>query len=96
MNVEYNIGRVCVSRAGHDKGEIFMIIGLQNENYLLISDGKRRKIDKPKKKKARHVICQKEYFPEIAQKISAGCITDSDISKALKTCENPRQTTKED
>jgi len=63
---------------------------------VLILGGKKRKIEKPKKKKARHVNCQKEYLPQIAQKISAGCITDSDISKALKTCEDPRQTTKED
>ena len=33
------IGVVCTSRAGHDKGRAFVIVGVCDENHVLLSDG---------------------------------------------------------
>ena len=49
------IGTVCVSRAGHDKGRAFLIVGVYDENHVLLSDGETRKLPKPKKKKLSHL-----------------------------------------
>lgn len=46
---------VALSMAGRDKGRLFAIIGRESENYVLIADGRLRKVQKPKKKKLRHV-----------------------------------------
>ena len=47
-------GRIVQSTAGHDKGELFCVVGVQ-EPYLLLADGRRRKGASPKRKKRAHV-----------------------------------------
>lgn len=43
------------STAGHDKGGVFAVIGFTDGEIALIADGKRRKLEKPKKKKLKHL-----------------------------------------
>ncbi|GFR35247.1 KOW domain-containing RNA-binding protein [Thermobrachium celere] len=45
------LGQIVHSRAGRDKGRYFIVVGLIDENYVLIADGDLRKIESPKKKK---------------------------------------------
>jgi len=52
------IGLYAESRAGHDKGKLYIIIGVENE-YAWIADGKSRTIDKPKKKNLKHLCIYK-------------------------------------
>ena len=42
------------SLAGHDKGELLVIAGFENEK-VLVCDGKHRKLDKPKCKNPKHL-----------------------------------------
>jgi len=48
-------GTVVLSLSGRDEGRIFAVIDIIDENYILIADGKHRKLDKPKKKKLKHL-----------------------------------------
>lgn len=47
-------GDLVVSLCGHDKGEIFVVINVGGD-YVTICDGKRRKAEKGKKKKIKHI-----------------------------------------
>ena len=49
-------GDVVLSTAGHDKGIYFLVLDVVGENnqYLLLADGKNRTVIKPKKKKIKH------------------------------------------
>ena len=49
-----NISDVVVSTAGHDQGELFYVIGM-DEQFLYLANGKDRSLDKPKRKKRKHV-----------------------------------------
>ena len=49
-----NISDVVVSTAGHDQGEIFYVIST-DDKYLYLANGKDRTLDKPKRKKRKHV-----------------------------------------
>ena len=49
-----HISDVVVSTAGHDQGEIFYVIGM-DEQFLYLANGKDRSLDKPKRKKRKHV-----------------------------------------
>ncbi len=62
------IGWVVRSTAGHDKDDIFCVVGVQ-ENFLLLADGKTRKVGKPKRKKKIHVdiICRTAESDTIIQ-----------------------------
>jgi len=49
------VGSVVRSRAGRDAGRDFLVIGILDEEYVLLADGDLRKADKPKKKKMKHL-----------------------------------------
>ena len=49
-----NISDVVVSTAGHDQGEIFYVISTDDQ-FLYLANGKDRSLDKPKRKKRKHV-----------------------------------------
>ena len=46
MSLEYQIGQVVYSKSGHDQGDVQMICAIEGE-YLLLADGRRRKLEKP-------------------------------------------------
>lgn len=50
-----SIGQIVKSKAGRDKKESFIVYEILNDNYVLIVDGRLRKISKPKKKKVKHL-----------------------------------------
>lgn len=52
--MEFEIGHVVRSAAGHDRGDLFLIVGIDGD-YLLLADGRTRKTEKPKRKKKKHV-----------------------------------------
>ena len=47
-------GMLAKSLAGHDKDKIYVISGLEDA-YVYLVDGKIRTLEKPKKKKKKHV-----------------------------------------
>ena len=53
-------GMLAKSKAGHDKGHLYVIYDV-DETYVYLVDGEIRTINKPKKKKRKHVqiICVK-------------------------------------
>ena len=84
ISLEYQIGQVVYSKSGHDKGDVQMIVAVEGE-YLFLADGRRRKLEKPKRKKKMHV--QPTFYVEndVAAKLQTGVyLLDADIKKALK------------
>lgn len=82
--MEFTTGQIVFSKSGHDKGGAFIVIALEEE-YLYIADGKRRTLEKPKRKKIKHV--QKTNYVDIELKErleNRSQILNADIVKALK------------
>ena len=78
------VGCVCVSRAGHDKGCFYMIYRAVDENYVLLVDGVRKTIGSPKKKKVKHIKSTPYVLEDIAKTIAEGkSAYDFQIAKAL-------------
>ncbi|NMB09075.1 MAG: KOW domain-containing protein [Tissierellia bacterium] len=48
-------GQLVRSIRGRDKGTIQVVIDLLDDSHVLVVDGKRRKLDTPKKKKIKHL-----------------------------------------
>ncbi len=82
--MEYQIGQVVYSKSGHDKGDVQMIHSVEGE-YLYLVDGKRRKLEKPKRKKKMHVQPTSYVEAEVANKLRQNSyLLDAEIAKALK------------
>ena len=45
---------LVLATAGREKGRLFFVVDVQNE-YLLLADGRSRRLEAPKRKKYRHV-----------------------------------------
>ena len=81
---EICIGRVVISRAGHDKGKAFAVVGMEDGQYVLLSDGDLRKIAKPKRKKRMHVFATPFVSAELKESIEKGVMPlDASIRKAV-------------
>lgn len=48
------IGQLATSKAGHDKGELYVIVGREGD-FVYLSDGRLKSPDKPKKKRLKHI-----------------------------------------
>ena len=68
---DITISDVVVSTAGHDRGELFYVIST-DEQFLYLANGKDRSLDKPKRKKRRHVQKVLRSETRVAGKLISG------------------------
>ena len=80
---ELTIADVVISTAGHDAGTMFYVLEA-DDTFLLLADGKSRKVESPKRKKRRHVISEALDIEKLSNKFnSEETITNSELRKAL-------------
>lgn len=65
---EISVGQIVKSKAGRDQDRIFIVLQIVDEQYLLIADGDFRKVDKPKKKKIKHLVKYNMISAEIKKR----------------------------
>ena len=68
---DINISDVVVSTAGRDSGEWFYVIA-EDPIYLYLANGKDRTLDRPKRKKQKHVQKVLRSETRVAAKLIAG------------------------
>ena len=56
-------GRLAFSRAGHDKGKLYLIVRQEGERVWL-ADGRTRSVQDPKKKNRKHIQPAGQEFSE--------------------------------
>ena len=52
--MEIKVGSIVISSAGHDQGRAMVVVGADG-GFVLLADGKERKLSSPKKKNIKHV-----------------------------------------
>ena len=68
---DINISDVVVSTAGHDQGEWFYVVN-EDPVFLFLANGKDRTLDKPKRKKRKHVQKVLRSETRVADKLRTG------------------------
>ena len=68
---DFNISDVVRSTAGRDEGKLFYVIGT-DPVYLLLANGKDRTLDKPKRKKRKHIQKVLRSETRVAEKLRLG------------------------
>jgi len=78
------VGQIVVSRAGRDAGRAFVVAKVIDDLYVEICDGDLRKVEKPKRKKIKHLNITDKFAEGLAEKLKNGeRITNAEIRKAL-------------
>jgi large subunit ribosomal protein L14e len=77
------LGRIVYSKSGRDKGKMFVIIGIVDENFVLLADGDLRKIENPKLKNIKHVQMTNMIAEDILSMINKGVLPDNHIIKKI-------------
>lgn len=81
-------GQVVASKSGRDKGKLFVVIKVISDEYVMLSDGDLRKIEKPKKKNVKHVSKHNMVLTGIAEKIkNEDKIENIDLRRVLEPLE---------
>ena len=80
-------GLFAISKAGHDKGNIYVIVREDNE-YVYVADGVSKTLEKPKKKNKKHIqIIKKKAIEIIAdeQQVKSQKLADNEqVKRAIK------------
>lgn len=85
MEDAVKIGRLVCSIKGRDSGIFYLIVGLEDENRVLLADGERRKVEKPKRKNIKHLKFFESTAGDIAEKARKNRrINNNDVRKELK------------
>ena len=76
---------IIISLAGRDKGKLFYVVDVE-DGYVLIADGKGRKLENPKRKKLKHVRRVSRTETRVALKIQNGDkVLNSELRRDLAT-----------
>lgn len=80
------LGMFALSRAGHDKGKVYIIIGEAGE-YLYVADGQSRTVERPKRKNRKHIqVAKKGTSPELTGKLKESQpVSNEEIKYLIKT-----------
>lgn len=91
------IGRLCYSKAGRDQGRYYIVTELIDGTYVMIADGALRRLDKPKKKKLKHLRMTPIVLEEAAQRLGSGQkLADGELRNMIRRTGRGPATDKED
>lgn len=79
------IGQFVISKAGHDKGQLYVIVA-EKDGYVYLSEGRLKPPGRPKKKKKRHVQpIQRTVDEALLVRLQSGeCIEPEAVKYAVK------------
>ena len=79
------IGRFAISKAGHDKGSLYVIVAEEGD-YVYLADGRLKSPDKPKKKLKKHIQPVYESVEQkLVEKLTSGeKVMPEEIKYAIK------------
>ena len=79
--MEIKAGSIVKSASGHDKGLYHAVINIDGD-FAFIADGKHRHIDKPKKKRIKHLKPTNAY-------VDTADLTDKKLRNLLRAYNSP-------
>ncbi|HIT32559.1 MAG TPA: KOW domain-containing RNA-binding protein [Candidatus Enterenecus stercoripullorum] len=81
--MSFKRAQIVRSRCGRDSGRLFCVMDAQ-AGWLLLADGKRRRVDRPKRKQGKHVALVGEWDHPVMEKVRTGqSVRDRELRAAL-------------
>jgi len=69
------VGSVVISKHGHDKGDVYVLVSVVDDKFVLVANGDNRPTSKPKRKNIRHLFVTKNR---------TAATNDLEIKKAIR------------
>ncbi len=80
------LGQIVLSKCGRDKSRYFIVVSIdENKEYVYLSDGDLRKMEKPKKKKIKHIVPLHIDETLKSKLISGERVTNPEIKRHLRS-----------
>ena len=81
--MRFEKAQIVRSLSGHDSGELFCVMDTDGE-FLLLADGKHRKVESPKRKRVKHVMSVGDCRHPTIEKLRAGQpVGNQELRRAL-------------
>ncbi len=88
---EVKVGQVVKSKAGRDKGTYMIVYKVLDKDYVLLVDGFYRKVEKPKKKKIKHLQLTTQIADGFVKTLQAGMVpTNNEVKKYISELNLPQ------
>ncbi len=88
MESRYRLGEIIISTAGRDRGKYYLIVDIEDENYLKVADGDKKRIERPKRKNIKHLRSTGYIDEELLIWLSNGKrVRNEDLKKSLRDYE---------
>ncbi len=79
------LGSVVYSVRGRDSGRYYMVVKVIDDQFVLISDGEKRLLETPKKKRYKHLKHNGVVIDKISKKLAENSVVyNQEIRSALK------------
>ena len=80
-----NPAMIVLITAGKDKGKYQMVLDVLDDNHVLVCDGRRRRVEAPKKKKLKHIKSLEYSLYRIKEKLEEGSkINNSEVRREIR------------
>ena len=81
---DLEIGQIVKSKSGRDKGRLFIVYEIVDDQYVRLVDGDLRKLENPKLKKVKHISPYKIIVAEIKEMLDSNVeLNNSHIRRIL-------------
>ena len=83
METNFIIGDVVLSLSGHDKNRLYIVVGIDKIDKIVIIDGRYHSKNNPKKKNPKHLL-KVAHDDFIIERVNSNNATDAEIYKLIK------------
>ena len=83
MTRDIKVGQVVKSKSGRDKDKLFIVLDIVDDFYVLLVDGRLRKLKSPKLKNIKHLNVYKSVIDDLSEKKAKKEINNSYIREVL-------------
>lgn len=78
-------GRVVESRAGRDRGQLYVVYRVMEDGFVLVVDGDKRPVARPKRKNPRHLEAHPIVVDGLGARWARGeTVEDAEVRAALE------------
>lgn len=87
-------GKLAISKSGHDKDSIYVIIK-EDADKVLLADGRLKPVEKPKRKNKKHIQIIKKLPEEVTEMLPQDReFRNEEVKRAIKLYERAKEALK--